>query len=690
MQQIFFHQQTTQLHKILKYTQVGVFRKRWYNSNELFPKRAYNYIHDLPQENQTKTKHLRFVYESPMKATDKRKFKTAEFRKYQEDLENLAKHAMVGKTIKEIKIEEKIEPDPIYGFQERPQKTLSRPLGKELFFYFRNEKYMENSNRKIAYLTQFQPNSNKVNEIKPFIDQIYQISKTQIQEQVCGNQQIIIEDDFYAKNQEIKAQFDLIGSKIPDLHQKQIPDLALTLSFTLRYNKDVFGIWQKIEERIKDSLNHYSTLDLAKIHYASCSIYPKSLSHTTQKAIIDIVFNELDQVKTLEELTHILFAFRNINSHKYYIKLLDEITKRPLQNVQQAIHLLHAYAHSRFPVNKRKQYREKDQDKKENEKILNYLADILASNASSIKNGDDIVRVLVSLNNLQTEVFKDVLFHLERNTLEQIQTFDGFQIASIMYGFAKSINNYGFGSEKLYQELIKKCKAFWNEFTHVQKSHAFFAMTSQDINDNDFRQNFIQPWLNNYLETDFNYSVLHYVAFSLIYEQNKEPFENLFLIEQIIVPEKVVILVQGEKQSLKNGKATPAHRAKIALLEMHKYAVFNIVFKDFEKIQTDSKLKFLEETIKKLVSKQKKYIEEVEEQEQWLQFMDKKQKQIINAVQIEKVYKGGKVNIDTFDVPFDWSKLQGEFKKRQMQVEENRKLYGVTEEDDFEQLINNK
>jgi len=48
---------------------------------------------------------------------------------------------------------------------------------------------------------------------------------------------------------------------------------------------------------------------------------------------------------------------------------------------------------------KRKQIREKNQDLKEKFKIIDHIADALASNAKQIE-GDDVVRVLIGLNNL--------------------------------------------------------------------------------------------------------------------------------------------------------------------------------------------------------------------------------------------------------------------------------------------------
>lgn len=62
---------------------------------------------------------------------------------------------------------------------------------------------------------------------------------------------------------------------------------------------------------------------------------------------------------------------------------------------------------------------------KEKYKIVDHLADALANNAKDIS-GDDVVRVLIGLNNLQLDTFKDVLHRLESYTLKNIDNLDAF------------------------------------------------------------------------------------------------------------------------------------------------------------------------------------------------------------------------------------------------------------------------
>ena len=136
--------------------------------------------------------------------------------------------------------------------------------------------------------------------------------------------------------------------------------MGLALSFKLRYNKDIFGIWAMIENMFRESLHHYSTLELARMKYGSCTIFPKSFSLKTSKAINDIVFNELHNVRDMNELIHILHAFRNVSSLQNYNKLIEEICKRTLKNTLEAVHLLFVFSHAKYPNYKRKLLREKD------------------------------------------------------------------------------------------------------------------------------------------------------------------------------------------------------------------------------------------------------------------------------------------------------------------------------------------
>jgi hypothetical protein len=69
-----------------------------------------------------------------------------------------------------------------------------------MYFHYRNEKYIEHSDRKIAYLHEFLPNLHKISELKHLIDEIYALSKENILKTSQEDPEMIIEDDFYAKN----------------------------------------------------------------------------------------------------------------------------------------------------------------------------------------------------------------------------------------------------------------------------------------------------------------------------------------------------------------------------------------------------------------------------------------------------------------------------------------------------------
>jgi len=85
------------------------------------------------------------------------------------------------------------------------------------------------------------------------------------------------------------------------------------------------------------------------MRYASCGLFPKSLSKNCLTSIQDIVFSELHNIPTVLGLSHTLFAFRHMNSLKNYNLLLDEITKRPVKTLQDAIALLFVFSHSLYP-----------------------------------------------------------------------------------------------------------------------------------------------------------------------------------------------------------------------------------------------------------------------------------------------------------------------------------------------------
>lgn len=144
------------------------------------------------------------------------------------------------------------------------------------------------------------------------------------------------------------------------MNYRLLPELGLVLSFKLRYNKDIFHIWEKIEENFLQSIHHYPVMELVKMRYASCGIYPKSLSRNCLKSLQDIVLTELHNVPTLLDLAHLLYAFRSTNSLNHYTLILNEICRRPVKTLQEAIALLFVFSHSLFPNYKRKELREKD------------------------------------------------------------------------------------------------------------------------------------------------------------------------------------------------------------------------------------------------------------------------------------------------------------------------------------------
>ncbi|EAR85621.2 hypothetical protein TTHERM_00420290 (macronuclear) [Tetrahymena thermophila SB210] len=737
----------------------GFDKNRWATSAEVFPEKPFKYGYDKQQK--IKTKQDRQWYEAPVGAMTKKRFQTADFRAYQTELEEAAQKTLEGQKIDVEEEVVKVEKDEIFGEQGAPKRYYDRILQKELYFHHRNGKhFFEQADRKISFLNQFTPQIEKVPELAETLKTILKIateSEGSPLKRAGIDQEFIIEDDFYSENEECKKLFEEIKQKVSNMNYRLLPDLCLVLSFKLRYNKDVFGIWEKIEQNFMQSIHHYPVMELVKMRYASCALSPKSLSRDCLKAIHDIVFTELHNVPSVLDLSHLLFAFRHINSLKYYNLILDEICRRPIKTLQEAIALLFVFSHSLFPNYKRKEIREKDQDLKEKHKIVDHLADALANNAKQIQ-GDDFVRVLIGLNNLQLTTFKDVLTHIERYIIKNIDTLDAFQTSNALYGFSKANNNAGFGSEQLYKALQKAAEKHWSQFSNADKARTFYAFAFQDLVDPVFRKKFIQPWLNENLESNLSHSELHYVAFSLMFEQNKDAeiwkkfvknicknqyvvpvlnyypiklaryymqsifpkwnfdiyklacqdaeatwdasrqidsimennkewksigvllqnrlefnsigldnFENLLLIDWAIMPQRVAIMIQGARQTLPNGKPTPLHRLKLQLLENHKFAVFNLIYKDFEAISPDQKIPYLKKTIEELIAKQDTYIKDVEEPQQWLSFMDRMQELTYRNIMIGEATKGGVIDPEIQEVQFDWSKLQKELKERQKQ-----------------------
>ncbi|KAL4447074.1 hypothetical protein ABPG74_013926 [Tetrahymena malaccensis] len=737
----------------------GFEKNRWATSAEVFPEKPFKYGYDKQQK--IKTKQDRQWYEAPVGAMTKKRFQTADFRAYQTELEEAAQKTLEGQKIDVEEEVVKVEKDEIFGEEGAPKRYYDRILQKELYFHHRNGKhYFEYADRKISFLNQFTPQIEKVPELAETLKAILKIA-TEAEgspiKRAGIDQEFIIEDDFYSENEECKKLFEEIKQKVSNMNYRLLPDLCLVLSFKLRYNKDVFGIWEKIEQNFMQSIHHYPVMELVKMRYASCALFPKSLSRDSLKAIQDIVFTELHNVPSVLDLTHLLFAFRHINSLKNYNLILDEICRRPVKTLQEAVALLFVFSHSLFPNYKRKEIREKDQDLKEKHKIVDHLADALADNAKQIQ-GDDFVRVLIGLNNLQLTTFKDVLTHIERYIIKNIDTLDAFQTSNALYGFSKANNNAGYGSEQLYKALQKAAEKHWQQFSNADKARAFYAFAFQDLVDPVFRKKFIQPWLNENLESNLLHSELHYVALSLMFEQNKDAetwkkfvknicknqyvvpvlnyypiklaryymqsvfpkwnldiyklacqdaeatwdasrqidsimqnnkewksigvllqnrlefnsigldnFENLLLIDWAIMPQRVAIMIQGARQTLPNGKPTPLHRLKLQLLENNKYAVFNLVYKDFENISADQKIPYLKKIIEDLIAKQDTYIRDVEEPQQWLGFMDRMQELTYRNIMIGEATKGGVIDPEIQEIQFDWSKLQKELKERQKQ-----------------------
>lgn len=49
------------------------------------------------------------------------------------------------------------------------------------------------------------------------------------------------------------------------MNYRLLPELGLVLSYKLRYNKDVFGIWKEIEKNFSSSIHHYPIMELVKM-----------------------------------------------------------------------------------------------------------------------------------------------------------------------------------------------------------------------------------------------------------------------------------------------------------------------------------------------------------------------------------------------------------------------------------------
>lgn len=64
-------------------------------------------------------------------------------------------------------------------------------------------------------------------------------------------------------------------------------------------------------------------------------------------------------------------------------------------------------------------------------------------------------------------------------------------------------------------------------------------------------------------------------------------FENLFLIDWAIMPQRVAIMVQGERDTLPSGKPTPMYQLKVNILESKKFGVVKLNFKQFEDVPVD-------------------------------------------------------------------------------------------------------
>ncbi len=137
----------------------------------------------------------------------------------------------------------------------------------------------------------------------------------------------------------------LLDEVLNSLSFKMIPNLLMKFVFELGFNDKHF--WVAIEQLVLENLHHYSINELSKIFYVATFACPKFTTEVFRSIIYEEVMKQLENCGA-DELTHVMFGFREIKNKKIFDKIAniiiakkDKLVKNKLEDISR---LLYTYA----------------------------------------------------------------------------------------------------------------------------------------------------------------------------------------------------------------------------------------------------------------------------------------------------------------------------------------------------------
>ena len=84
-----------------------------------------------------------------------------------------------------------------------------------------------------------------------------------------------MEEDFYAKNPELRDHFELLKKLLSSVSYKELPAISLAIAFDLNYKVDVFQVWKLILEQVSRHIHHFTPIQILQLRHAFAGSFPK-------------------------------------------------------------------------------------------------------------------------------------------------------------------------------------------------------------------------------------------------------------------------------------------------------------------------------------------------------------------------------------------------------------------------------
>lgn len=422
----------------------------------------------------------------------------------------------------EIKAEkENIFEDEVWENETPVERKYDKITIKELFWIDRNERHYQESDRRINYLKEF---------VKPFTIHDGEINSTIQKIKSLVDQKFLMEtnpdfhiENIYSQKKEISELFNLLKTQIMKTHYKQLPNIALSLTFDLRYKVDTFKVWQYIEKEFFNNIHHFDLREIAKMHYAMVGIMPKIGSLVLHKACIDLIKQEI-KTANIYDLFYIYTSYKMLSRDKLHTVLYKELLARKNEVVSMLgkdpdliANLFYTYANCKIKKHNRNPFREKDEHIQEAQKLIDLYYDEIMKRTDEISL-DALSRLSLSFTLLRLDGYLDFLLKIEKNVLRNLEKLDSFLVSSFLYSFSKFSNGRSEGSLDFYVKMADYVEKFWPEFTNKDKARIFYAYASRGFTQENcglFDKLFI-PWANEKV-SELSYSELSNTIMSLMY-----------------------------------------------------------------------------------------------------------------------------------------------------------------------------